>query len=169
MPSGNVSAYRYVVAALVVWVIATLVPVGRQPDWLVDRDEDVGEASIKQTTWMLLGAIASASSDGLDADREYLLGLIVVAVTLEIACVLRVPFLGVFVGTTALAQTFAPSLLRPIASLMPFFYFAMYYRDTRCRWKEAFDHVLFGCVGIGVGMVSKAALGYADRKSAART
>ena len=160
----NIPAYRFIVSAILIWMLSMRLPI-RLYEWITDKHENTEELKMKWTTWMLLGAIASAYPDDFKRDKTYLFGIVTVALTLQVMCEFNLPFFAYFIGMIVLTQKCCPHAVRMVATLMTLFYFSMYHVDNnhhRCRFKVTIRHVLFGCVGVIVGMMSEFILRHAD-------
>lgn len=160
----NISAYRFIVSAILIWILSMRIPI-RVYEWIIDKHENTEELKMKLTTWMLLGAIASAYPDDSKRDKTYLFGIVTVALTLQVMCEFNIPFFVYFIGMILLTQKCYPHAVRTVATLMTLFYFSMYHNDNnhhRCSFKVTIRHVLFGCVGVFVGLLSELMLRHAD-------
>jgi hypothetical protein len=162
----NIPAYRLIVSAILIWILSMRIPI-RVYEWITDNHENTEELKMKWTTWMLLGAIASAYPDDFKKDKTYLFGIVIIALTLQLMCEFNISFFVYFIGMVALTQKFYPHAVRTIATLITLFYFSMYHNDKnhhRCGLKVTIRHMLFGCVGVVVGVLSGLILRHAENQ-----
>lgn len=160
----NIPAYRLIVSAMLIWILSMRIPI-HVYEWITDKHESTERLNVKWTTWMLLGAIASAYPDDFKRHKTYLYGIVTVALTLQLMCDFNIPFFVYFIGMILLTQKYCPRAVRTIATLMTVFYFSMYHDDRghqRCRFEVTFHHLLFGCVGVLVGILSELMLRHVD-------
>ena len=160
----NIPAYRFIISAIIIWILSFRIPL-RIYEWITDKYENTEDLKMKWTTWMLLGAIASASPDDFKKDKTYLFGIVIIALTLQLMCEFNIPFFVYYIGMIVLTQKCYPHAVRTVATLMALFYFSMYHNDKnqqQCRFKVTIRHLLFGCVGVLVGMLSELILRHAD-------